>query len=147
MKMTTKTEDSSEEEESEAICAPEFNPKWQDFELLAERKALPLDVSVNIVKLFDDGNEIPFIARYRKGETRDMSPEQLRDVKECYEDVKALRKKMGTILRALEKAKLLNASLLCKITYCRDMEELEHLVITERLCGLLKTILQTMKNS
>lgn len=39
---------------------------WSDKELLAELKSLNLATSANIVKLFDEGNTIPFMCRYRR---------------------------------------------------------------------------------
>lgn len=57
-----------------------------------------------------------------------MSPEQLRDAKECFEDVKHLKNKMQSVLNALNKSKVLDQILLQKIKNCRDMEELEHIV-------------------
>lgn len=39
---------------------------WTDEELLAELKYLDRKTSANIVHLFDDGNTIPFMCRYRR---------------------------------------------------------------------------------
>lgn len=57
-----------------------------------------------------------------------MSPEQLRYAKECYEDIKSLKQKMQNVLKALNKAEVLSDFLKDKITSCRDVEEIEHLV-------------------
>lgn len=39
---------------------------WTDEELLCQLKFLDFDVSSNIVRLFDEGNTIPFMCRYRR---------------------------------------------------------------------------------
>lgn len=39
---------------------------WTDEELLCQLKFLDRDTSSNIVHLFDEGNTIPFICRYRR---------------------------------------------------------------------------------
>ena len=39
------------------------NPVWQDFELLSEKNQIDHDVARNLIKLWEEGNTIPFIAR------------------------------------------------------------------------------------
>lgn len=39
---------------------------WTDEELLAQLKFLDSDTSSNIVRMFDEGNTIPFMCRYRR---------------------------------------------------------------------------------
>lgn len=106
----------------------QFTPNWHDYEILAENLSLRSDVAINLISLFENGNEIPFIARYRKSHTQNMSPEQLRDAKNCFQNIMILKKRMQNILQALDKTKILDKAFLQKITTCRNMEELEHLV-------------------
>ena len=47
--------------------------------LVKEFNLKPFQVE-NAIKLIDEGNTIPFIARYRKEATGEMSDEQLRDM-------------------------------------------------------------------
>ena len=47
--------------------------------LIQEFNLKPFQVE-NAIKLIDEGNTIPFIARYRKEATGQMSDEQLRDM-------------------------------------------------------------------
>ena len=47
--------------------------------LIQEFSLKPFQVE-NAIKLIDEGNTIPFIARYRKEATGQMSDEQLRDM-------------------------------------------------------------------
>lgn len=95
--------------------------------------SLKTNLAKNVVTLFENGNEIPFIARYRKSETGNMSPEELREAKECFEDIKHLKNKIDSVLKALNKSKALDQFLLQKIRHCRDVEELEHIVSSFRI--------------
>lgn len=106
----------------------QFSPQWQDYELLADNLTLNTQVAKNIVTLFENGNEIPFIARYRQDKTENMTPDELRTAKESFENIKHLKNKIQTVLKALNKSKVLNEFLLQKIRHCRDVEELEHIV-------------------
>ncbi len=45
-------------------------------------------VSASVARLMDEGNAIPFIARYRKGVTEGMTPDQLRDFRDHYDLLK-----------------------------------------------------------
>lgn len=49
---------------------------------------IDLNVSQNIVELFEDGHEIPFIARYRRHLTQNASPDDLRHALKAFEDAK-----------------------------------------------------------
>lgn len=62
--------------------------EWKESDLLAENVGLKDWVAQNLVKLFEDDNTIPFIARYRKEMTGNMEPEQLRHARESFEEIK-----------------------------------------------------------
>lgn len=92
------------------------------------------NIAKNIIQLFENGNTVPFIARYRKNETKCMSPDQLRDIKNCYDDLCALKTKMKSILQLLSKMGVLDACIKKKITNVTTMEELEHIVSYFLIC-------------
>ncbi|VDK30145.1 unnamed protein product [Anisakis simplex] len=46
------------------------------------------DISRNLVKLFEDGNEIAFIARYRRHLTDNASPDDLRHAFDAFTTAK-----------------------------------------------------------
>ena len=54
------------------------------------------------IKLLDDGNTIPFIARYRKEATDELDEKQLRDIAEHYESLQNLHQRKADVLRMLE---------------------------------------------
>lgn len=62
--------------------------EWSEAEFVAHEQEIEFRIARNIVRLLDEENTIPFIARYRKELTSDMSPEKLRDVKASYEMAK-----------------------------------------------------------
>jgi transcriptional accessory protein Tex/SPT6 len=62
--------------------------EWSEAEFVAQVQQIEARIAHNVVRLLDEDNTIPFIARYRKELTNDMSPEKLRDVKASYEMAK-----------------------------------------------------------
>lgn len=65
----------------------EPGPLWQESDLLGEMLHLNIHLARNIIRLFDNDNTIPFIARYRRELTGDMGPEELRKAKDCYDSI------------------------------------------------------------
>ncbi|XP_044269580.1 S1 RNA-binding domain-containing protein 1 isoform X2 [Tribolium madens] len=104
-----------------------LEPQWSDYELLAEQLDLGLEVAKNIVKLFEEGNTVPFIARYRRDVTNNLEAEQLRAVKDTCDEITALRGKIGTVLRQLDKSEVLTEELRRSIVNSRSIEELEYI--------------------
>ena len=54
------------------------------------------------VKLIDEGNTIPFIARYRKPVTGELNDEQLRTLDERLKYLRNLEEKKETVLASIE---------------------------------------------
>lgn len=50
--------------------------KWSDEELLCQLKRLDPETSSNIVRMFDDGNTIPFMCRYRREMIGNLSADE-----------------------------------------------------------------------
>ena len=55
---------------------------WSVNTVISERVESDRRSVGNVVRLLDDDNTIPFIARYRKEQTNFMEPEKLREIKE-----------------------------------------------------------------
>ena len=66
----------------------EFHFDWEPSDVVADLCEGDRIRSRKICRLLDDGNSIPFIARYRKGVTGNMMPDQLRDMHDRYESLK-----------------------------------------------------------
>src|SRR5690349_1803586 len=72
----------------------------------AERIARELGVRVEqvaaTIELFDAGNTVPFIARYRKERTGGLDEEQIRHVGAQLENLRALDERRAAILASIE---------------------------------------------
>ena len=100
---------------------------WETSELVAEIEDLDVTLSQTIVNLFDDDFTIPFLCRYRKDLINNMDPLRLREIKTTIENVKAIEMKSQSILKSLEKDKLLTDEISRNICSAKSLEELEHL--------------------
>ena len=69
--------------------------------LVEEFKLKPFQVE-NAIKLIDEGNTIPFIARYRKEATGELSDEQLRDLFERLTYLRNLEKRKEEVIRLID---------------------------------------------
>ena len=79
------------------------------------------------VSLLDDGNTIPFIARYRKEATGTLDEEQLRHVAEQIERLRALDERRAAVLASVEEQGKLTAELRAQIDAAANMTVLEDL--------------------
>ena len=55
---------------------------WSVVGVISDRVQCDIRSVGNVVRLFDDGNTVPFIARYRKEQTNFMEPDRLREIKD-----------------------------------------------------------------
>ncbi len=100
--------------------------------LLAEELSLkPFQVS-NALELFAEGATIPFVARYRKERTGEMTETQLRDLQERHAYLTELEERKQTILAAIAQQGKLTPELETKITACLQKTELEDLYLPYR---------------
>lgn len=102
--------------------------RWREHELLAEIEEIDGQIARNIVKLFDEENTIPFIARYRKELTGCMDPDTLRKVKQTYEHIKTLQQKAQNLMKQISSQGKLNEDLSKSICCAKSLSELECIV-------------------
>ncbi len=88
---------------------------------------MDLKVIENIIQLLDEGNTIPFIARYRKELTQGATDEQLRDFHEIYTYTKNLEARKEDVIRLINEKGLLTDELK------KEIEEAETLARVEDL--------------
>ena len=81
----------------------------------------------NAIKLIDEGNTIPFIARYRKEATGEMSDEQLRDFFERLTYLRNLEKRKEEVIRLIDEQGKLTDELKSNIEKSETMTEVEDL--------------------
>ena len=90
------------------------------------------EIAETVAALIDEGNTIPFIARYRKEQTGEMDDQQLRNFGERLEYLRGLEKRRETILGTIEAQGKLDESLRAKIEAATTLAVLEDLYLPYR---------------
>uniref|UniRef100_A0A7M4FA87 S1 RNA-binding domain-containing protein 1 n=1 Tax=Crocodylus porosus TaxID=8502 RepID=A0A7M4FA87_CROPO len=104
----------------------ELEMNWDIVQALAERTNVEPWVCANIIRLFNDENTIPFIARYRKELINNLEADALREVQQTLEELRTVAKKTHGTIQKLKKEGKLSGSLLTALLNCRTLEELDH---------------------
>lgn len=98
---------------------------------LLEQVSRELKIKVNQVKsvitLTEEGNTIPFIARYRKEQTGALDEVQIRDILERWNYVLNLEERKSEVLRSIAEQGKLTDELSVKITKATKLQEVEDL--------------------
>jgi uncharacterized protein len=81
------------------------------------------------VELLDEGNTLPFIARYRKEATQGLDELQLRQLEDSLTKARQLAQRKTTILRTIDEQGHLTAELRRRIEQCDERQELEDLYL------------------
>ena len=93
--------------------------------------ALELNIRVEQVKstlkMSEDGNTIPFIARYRKEVTGNLDEEQIRSISEVYEYQVNLLKRKEDVIRLIDEKGLLTDKIKTEIMNASKLVEVEDL--------------------
>ncbi|WP_333492078.1 Tex-like N-terminal domain-containing protein, partial [Mitsuokella multacida] len=97
-------------------------------QIAAELKVQPHQVEA-AAKLLDEGNTVPFIARYRKEATGLLEDEQLRELEERLAYLRGLVKRQEEILAKIEEQGKLTDDLRRAIEKTRKLQELEDLYL------------------
>ena len=80
-----------------------------------------------VIELIDEGNTIPFIARYRKDKTGGLDDEILRQFDERLKYLRNLDERRETILKSIEEQGKLTKELAAQISAAETMVALEDL--------------------
>lgn len=92
---------------------------------LTEEFKLKPDHAENVVKLLDEGNTIPFIARYRKEMTGAIDDQVLRQFADRYEYLKNLEKRKEEVAAAITEQGKMTDEITAAIAACATMTEIE----------------------
>ena len=95
-------------------------------QIAIELKLNPVNVK-KAVELLDQGDTVPFIARYRKEETGGLTDENRRDIEEKLLSYRNLEDRKKTVLKSLADQKIEDPKLLEEIDKCRTRAKLEDL--------------------
>ena len=94
-------------------------------EILAKELNISEKQVKSVVELLDDGNTVPFIARYRKEKTEGLSDEILRIFFERLTYLRGLENKKEDVIRLIKEQGNLTQDLKNKIIQCKNLTEVE----------------------
>jgi uncharacterized protein len=94
---------------------------------LADELKIPLDKTEAAVALLDEGNTIPFIARYRKERTGSMEDKTLRDLSDRLEYLRKLEDRKAEVLDSISSQEKLTPELEQKIASADTLTAVEDL--------------------
>ena len=98
---------------------------------IIKKIALELNIRVEQVKstlkMLEDGNTIPFIARYRKEVTGNLDEEQIRSISEVYEYQVNLLKRKEDVIRLIDEKGLLTDKIKTEVMNASKLVEVEDL--------------------
>ncbi len=95
--------------------------------IIAAELKIALRQVANTVQLLDDGNTIPFIARYRKEMTGELDEEQLRNIEERLHYLRNLEVRKAEVLHSIEEQGKLTPELATAIGAAIKLQEVEDL--------------------
>ncbi|MBP1649023.1 MAG: transcriptional accessory protein, partial [Bacteroidetes bacterium] len=98
-------------------------------QLLSEELSLQLFQVANALQLQEEGGTIPFIARYRKERTGEMTEVQLRALFDRFAYLTELEERKQTIVKSIEEQGKLTDELRASIESCLQKNELEDLYL------------------
>lgn len=93
--------------------------------IIAEELSIKASQVENTVKLIDEGNTIPFIARYRKEVTGGLSDEILRELGERLNYLRNLEKRKEEVVKSIEEQGKLTDEILQSVAIAKTLAEVE----------------------
>lgn len=94
-------------------------------ERLAKELQLKLNQVTNVIEMLDEGNTVPFISRYRKERTGDMSDEVLRKFAERLTYLRNLQERKSDVLRIIEEQGNLTEEITKSLENAETLTEVE----------------------
>ncbi len=95
--------------------------------LISTKTWLPSRIVETIIELLDQGNTVPFIARYRKELTEWATDEQLRDFADIYDYTKNLQARKADVIRLISEKGLMTPELEKQIMDAQTLAKVEDL--------------------
>ena len=98
-------------------------------EKIAKQLSIPAKQVASAVKLMDEGNTVPFIARYRKEVTGSLDDEQLRNISDKLTSLRNLEKRREEIRASIEAQDALTPALSAAVAAAETLSALEDLYL------------------
>ncbi|MFZ2150904.1 MAG: Tex family protein [Candidatus Absconditicoccaceae bacterium] len=95
--------------------------------LISTKVAMKPNIVRSIIQLLDEGNTVPFIARYRKELTEGATDEQLRDFNEMYTYTRNLEARKADVIRLIDEKGLMTDELRKQIMEAETLARVEDL--------------------
>ena len=118
----------------------------QFYKKIANELNLSFSQVEKTIKLVDEGNTVPFIARYRKEVTNKLDEDQIRNIIEKIEFLRNLESRRETILKTILEQGKLTDDLKNKIVNCDDLQILEDLYLPYKPKKLTRATIAKNKN-
>ncbi len=96
-------------------------------EATASRAGVGKRQTASVIALLEEGNTVPFIARYRKEATGSLDEVQIKDIEDSYHYVKALEQRKEEVLRLIEEQGKLDDQLKAEIERATVLQRIEDL--------------------
>jgi protein Tex len=94
---------------------------------IASEQNLLLKQVKSVIELMEDGNTVPFIARYRKEQTGALDEVQIRDISERWQYIQNLEQRKEEVVRIIQEQGKLTAELETQILKASKLQEVEDL--------------------
>lgn len=96
-------------------------------EAAAKRAGIAKKQTASVISLLEEGNTVPFIARYRKEATGSLDEVQIKDIEDAYHYVKTLEQRKEEVLRLIDEQGKLDDKLKAEIERAAVLQRLEDL--------------------
>ncbi|MTH55159.1 S1 RNA-binding domain-containing protein [Bacillus mangrovi] len=94
---------------------------------MTESLSIPLKQVRSVIQLLDEGNTVPFIARYRKEQTGALDEVQIKEISEAWQYMQNLESRKGEVLRLIEEQGKLTEELKKEIGSAVKLQQVEDL--------------------
>ncbi|MGG0717822.1 Tex family protein [Robertmurraya massiliosenegalensis] len=95
--------------------------------MIAKEQTLPFKSVKNVISLLEDGNTVPFIARYRKEQTGALDEVQIRNIMDRWNYIQNLEQRKVEVIRLIEEQGKLTPELKQQIERSLKLQEVEDL--------------------
>ncbi|MHC0039674.1 Tex family protein [Pseudoneobacillus sp. C159] len=94
---------------------------------IATEQSLNVKQVKSVIDLLEDGNTVPFIARYRKEQTGALDEVQIRDISERWQYIQNLEQRKAEVIRIIEEQGKLTPELQKQVQKATKLQEVEDL--------------------
>lgn len=111
----------------ENILEQTIEKQDQLLKMISSEQSLSLKSVKNVISLLNDGNTVPFIARYRKEQTGALDEVQIRSIMERWNYIQNLEQRKEEVIRIIDEQGKLTTELKRQIEASMKLQEIEDL--------------------